>query len=65
MEKGNYQLRLINTSGLLMFTQNIFHNGSNTTQVLKPAGNIATGNYILDIGKPDNGHIHKTVVIIN
>lgn len=65
MEKGNYQVRLVNTAGLLMFTQNIYHNGGNTTQVIKPAGNIATGNYILDIAKPDSSHIHKAVVIIN
>jgi hypothetical protein len=65
MEKGDYQLRLLSTEGRLMFTQNMYHNGSNALQTLKPSGKIAAGNYMLDIIKPDNSHIHTAVVIIN
>jgi trimeric autotransporter adhesin len=65
MQKGNYQARLINTAGVLLFTQNIFYAGDNAVQTLKPVANVATGNYVLDIVKPDNSHVQTAIVIIN
>ncbi len=53
MDKGIYQLRLINAIGQAVFKQQLTHPGGNATQVMS-FGNLAAGYYKLQIIKPDN-----------
>ncbi len=65
MDKGTYQLRLINTNGVAVSTQQIVYAGGNVTEpvVLNPG--IATGTYQLEIIKPDKSRWVRAVVITN
>ncbi len=65
MEKGIYQLRIVSTTGQVVFTQTINHSGGSAVQTVKPGETISAGNYIMDIIKPDNSHIRKGITIVN
>lgn len=54
MEKGVYLLRLINSSGQVLFTKTILHIGTNTIHALTFTKEIAGGRYQLEIYRPDN-----------
>ena len=59
---GNYQLRLINSSGQLMVSKEINFSGGNDFQTLPLKRNIAHGIYHLEIKKPD-GTMQRLKVI--
>jgi len=60
---GDYQLRLISTTGQVVRTQSLKHNGGSVTQTLKLGSEIAHGVYLLEITNPDNIKTTKTLVI--
>jgi hypothetical protein len=64
MEKGIYQLRLINDAGQVMFTQLLTHAGGSATQTVAVV-NVASGGYHLEIIKPNNTRIIKPLIIVN
>lgn len=59
MEKGYYQFRLINSGGQTVFTHQQLHNGVNGNISIRFGQHIVAGNYILEIGGPDNVKITK------
>ena len=63
MEKGTYGLRLINTMGQTVFTQYISHSGGSGIQTIGLTGKFANGVYRLEIIKPGNTRVSKTVTI--
>ena len=63
LQKGNYQLRLLNTMGQVIFTHTLFHNGTNAAQTFKVGKNISSGYYSLEVVKPGGGKIVKAVYI--
>ena len=63
MDKGLYRLRLMNTIGQVVFTKAIPHSGSSATQSVALGAGFAKGNYYLEITKPDNSKMTKTLVI--
>ena len=65
MAKGIYQLRLINSIGQVVMTQQINHSGGNASQTTGFDKNIANGTYQLEIRKPDNTVMVKGLVIAN
>ena len=65
MVKGIYQLRLINTVGQVVMTQQVSHNGGSSTQMIGLDKNATNGNYRLEIIKPDNSRVMKALVIID
>jgi hypothetical protein len=62
MEKGTYQLRLINMAGQVVSQQKLVHAGGSATQTVAVL-NIAAGEYQLQIIKPDNSTVIKPVII--
>ncbi len=65
MEKGIYQLRLMSTGGQLIMTQQVNHGGGSSTQKMGLDKLIAAGNYQLEIVKPDNSRMIKSLIIAN
>ena len=65
MEKGIYQLRLISTGGQLVMLQQVNHGGGSTILRMGLDKMIANGNYQLEIIKPDNSRIMKSLIIVN
>lgn len=63
MAKGNYQLRLINTIGQTVFTQQLTHTGANGSQTVGLGTKLAAGSYRLEIIKPDNSRIVQAITI--
>ena len=63
MKKGNYQLRLLNTMGQVIFTYALLHNGTNATQTLKVGKNISSGYYSLEVVNADGSKVVKAVYI--
>ena len=62
MDKGMYQLRLINNLGQTVFIQKLVHTGGNTTLPVT-LGSVAAGTYQLEIIKPDNTKIVKGLIV--
>jgi len=62
MEKGQYQLRLINNLGQVVLMQKLTHTGGSVTQPVQLA-NLSRGYYQLEIIKPDNSKIVKALII--
>lgn len=62
MDKGNYQLRLINSIGQAVFTRQLTHAGGNAVQTIG-LPKLAAGNYQLEIVRPDNSKEIKSMVI--
>ena len=62
MDKGIYQLRLINGLGQLVFVQQLLHAGGNATVAVKLAS-VSAGIYQLEIIKPDNTKIVKGLIV--
>jgi Peptidase family M1 domain len=63
LEKGNYQLQLINTMGQVVSTYALLHSGTNAVQNIKVSKNISRGYYSLEIVKPDGSKTVKAVYI--
>jgi len=61
MEKGIYQLQLLNTAGQPVLVQQLQHAGNNAAWTLLPGKELAAGNYFLELTQPDHS---KTVSII-
>jgi len=59
MPKGTYQLRLLNSAGQLVFTQQITHAGANGTQTITLVSGIAKGNYFLEMSGPEGWKMTK------
>ena len=62
MDKGNYTLRLVSSTGQVLVTKQITHNGGSGTQTLS-LGNAAKGSYYLEIVHPDNNKTVKPLII--
>ena len=62
MQKGIYGLRLINTMGQVVFTQQLTHRGGSAIQNIGLGNNIQKGIYRLEVIHPDNT---KTNVMVN
>ena len=65
MDKGTYQLRLINTNGMVVSTQQLIHSGGNAVQPVFINRNMAAGMYQLEIINPDKSRSVRPVVITN
>ena len=65
MMEGVYTLRLMSTMGQVVSTQQVTHSGGNGTQTIALNRNIANGSYKLEIIKPDNTVITRSLVITN
>jgi hypothetical protein len=63
MQKGIYNLRLLSSMGQVLFTNSINLNSSNSTQTVTPLGNMAKGNYYLEIVGPDNFKVSKSISV--
>jgi hypothetical protein len=63
MEKGIYQLRLVNTAGQVVFTKMVNHTGGSATQKLALGYGTAGGHYQLEITKPDHSKTTKAILI--
>ena len=63
MPAGNYQLRLLNSAGQLLFTQVLVHRGINGTQAIKPGNTLARGNYFLEISGPDGWKMTRVLSV--
>ncbi|MCY7291099.1 MAG: T9SS type A sorting domain-containing protein, partial [Ferruginibacter sp.] len=63
MVKGNYLLRLISTTGQVVHTQSLKHNGGSATQTIKLGSQFTVAVYLLEITNPDNLKTTKTLVI--
>ena len=63
MDKGLYQLRLMNTAGQVVFTKTIQHSGGSATQPVGLGAVFAKGNYYLEITLPNNTKMTKTLLI--
>jgi hypothetical protein len=61
MQKGNYQLRLLNTMGQVVFTHTLLHNGINGAQIIKLGKSIPGGYYSLEFVNPGGD---KTVTAV-
>lgn len=64
MNKGIYQLRLIDAIGRVMFTKQLTHTGGSAVQTVG-LGNIAGGQYQLEIIQPGNTRVMKALFIAN
>ena len=64
LNNGIYQLRLINSIGQVVFTQQLAHTGASETQTVG-LGNVPGGNYRLEIIKPDNTRMVRALIIAN
>ncbi|MBS4044495.1 MAG: autotransporter-associated beta strand repeat-containing protein [Chitinophagaceae bacterium] len=49
IDKGNYELQVINTIGQVLFSKAIQHNGGNATQTVQLPSNVAKGNYVIKL----------------
>ena len=63
MKKGFYQFRLISSAGQTVFTHQQYHAGVNEITFIRAGHDLATGNYILEIGGPDNVKITKMLCV--
>ena len=63
MDKGLYRLRLMNTVAQVVFTKSIPHSGGSATQLVALGAGFAKGNYYLEVTRPDNSKMTKTLVI--
>lgn len=61
MPAGNYQLRLLNSAGQLLFTQLLVHTAVNGTHTIKPGNALARGNYFLEITGPGGWKMTKVL----
>lgn len=64
-EKGIYHLRLVNTSGQVVMTRQVYHGGGNALYNLPVNLFIASGRYTLEILKPDNKKLQRSLIIVN
>lgn len=60
MEKGTYQLRLLNNGGQLIFSKALEHSGSNASQTVSLPMPVVAANYYMEITGPGGyRHIEK------
>lgn len=64
MDKGIYQIRLINSIGQVVFIHQLTHTGGNATQTIVMP-NVAGGNYKLEIIQPGNTRSIKPLFVTN
>jgi hypothetical protein len=64
MVRGVYSLNLINNQAQVVFKQQLNYAGGSARQNISFNSNIAPGNYILEIWKPDSNRIQKRLVIL-
>ncbi len=63
MDKGYYSLRLLNIMGQVMFTQQFNHNGGNVIKSIVLGSKFVSGNYRMEITRPDNTKMTKNVFV--
>ena len=64
MDKGVYELKLVNLLGQVVFAQNLTHTGGSGTQTVNLV-NVASGNYRMEITNPDNTRTVKALNVVN
>ena len=63
MDKGVYQMKLLNVMGQAVFTQAVMHNGGSAAMAISLGKSIAKGYYRLEVIKPDNSKTVKALYI--
>ena len=63
MDKGVYGLRLINSMGQVIFTQQLNYSGGTAKYSVHPSANIAKGIYWLECIKPNHSKLLKKLVV--
>lgn len=63
MQEGFYALRLLNSTGQVLFTQTINHSGINGTQTIMPLSSMVKENYYLGITGPGNLKMTKLISV--
>ena len=58
---GLYTVRLINTSGQLIYSKQVNHSNGNSSEVINISNSLAKGIYQLEVTKPDNSKVIKQV----
>ena len=54
IDKGDYELQVINTVGQVLFSKAIQHNGGTATQTVQLPSNFAKGNYVLKLANQES-----------
>jgi|GEM_PF-978700 len=62
MDKGNYSIRILNSMNQVVLKQTVTITGTNSDQSI-PIGNMAKGNYYLEIIMPDKSKTVKPFII--
>jgi hypothetical protein len=62
-ETGNYNFRLVNSSGQVLMIREVYHAGGNATFSIPLNPSIGWGRYTLEILKPDNKKLQKALII--
>ena len=62
MEKGAYQIRLINSLGQTMLTKQLTHPGGSSMVMFTPERGLSAGIYQMEIVTQDNKHTIKVIV---
>ncbi len=53
IEKGNYDLQVINTLGQVLLSRTIQHNGGSATQSVQLPNNLSKGNYVIKLANQE------------
>ncbi|MBS4042894.1 MAG: T9SS type A sorting domain-containing protein [Chitinophagaceae bacterium] len=53
IDKGDYELQIINIIGQVLYSKVIQHNGGNATQTVQLPSNVAKGNYVLKLANKE------------
>jgi len=64
MQKGSYQLRMLNVMGQAVMTQSVSHSGGSASLSVPLSQAIGKGLYRLEITRPDQVKVVKTVMVI-
>ena len=65
MPPGIYIVRLVNTSGQVVLTQQFIHDGFSATQNIKLGAGVTGGLYRMEIIQPDHTRTSKNIIVSN
>jgi hypothetical protein len=63
--KGNYNIRLINNNGQLVFKKTVEHNGGSAAQSISLPSQLSKGNYQMEVITPANSRKIQSIIINN
>ncbi len=64
-QSGDYEIRLVNTSGQILFTKNIYHDGENSPKTIILPSGIRSGMYQLEIIAVDGVEKNIQKILLN